>query len=47
MVAQMMSLPLMWHKEHIWNFSVLQTAEVPNLIMNAIIILTDVCGAIK
>jgi hypothetical protein len=37
----------MRYKEHIWYFSVIQRVDLSNLLAKAIIILTDVCGAIK
>jgi hypothetical protein len=31
-IALLMSSPMMWHKVHLWNFSVLQTVNIPHLI---------------
>jgi hypothetical protein len=31
LVALLMSLPVMWHNEHIWNFSVLQRVHISSL----------------
>jgi hypothetical protein len=34
LVALLTSSPTMWHKEHLWNFSVLQRVHFPNLVLN-------------
>jgi hypothetical protein len=32
-VAPLMSLPMIWYEEHLWNFSVLQRVHLSNLVM--------------
>jgi hypothetical protein len=33
LVALLMSKPMMWHEEHLWNVSVLQSTHLSNLVL--------------
>jgi hypothetical protein len=45
MVTLLMSMPMMWHEEHLWNVSVLQREHLSNVCFQYVIVLTG-CGSL-